>query len=89
MKRFLTDGVSMSGKKGGPKPPPKQGKGEQFPNTNACLMIFSGPTAQEGKKQQKIFAREVNAVEPAVPSMVNRRDHPTAVPHPGRIPLVV
>jgi hypothetical protein len=35
MKHFLAGGASSSGRKGGPKPPPGQDKGDDFPNTDA------------------------------------------------------
>jgi hypothetical protein len=41
-KRFLTGGASLIGKKGGPKPPLEQDKGDNFPKTGACLLIFGG-----------------------------------------------
>jgi hypothetical protein len=98
MKRFLIRGASSGGKKGGPKPPPEQDGGDEFPKADACLMIFGGPTALEGRRQQKVVTRAVHAVEPAVPQYLrwseeaitfDRKDHPAAVPHPGRFPLVV
>jgi hypothetical protein len=45
MKHFLAGGASSSGQRGGPKPPPNQDKGYEFPKADACVMIFGGPTA--------------------------------------------
>jgi hypothetical protein len=45
MKRFLARGASLSGKRGGPKPPSDQDKEDEFSKADMCLMIFSGPTA--------------------------------------------
>jgi hypothetical protein len=92
MKRFLAGRASSSGRKGGPKPPLEQAKGDDFPKTDVCLMIFGSPTAVEGRRQPKIIARAVHAVEHAVPQYLqwseeaitfDQKDHPSVIPHPG------
>src|SRR6266540_1276073 len=61
-------------------------------------MIFSGLAAYESKRKQKLVAREINALTPAMPKYLkwselpitfDRSDHPESVPHPGRYPLVL
>src|SRR5438128_10998563 len=61
-------------------------------------MIFEGSAAYESKRKQKLVAREINALTPAMPKYLkwsellitfNRSDHPESVPHPGRYPLVL
>jgi hypothetical protein len=61
-------------------------------------MIFGGPTAAEGWRQQKLLDRQVNAVDPAVPRYLrwsessitfDRSDHPAVIHEPGRFPLIV
>jgi hypothetical protein len=37
-------------------------KGDTYPDTKRCLMIFGGPVVNESKHWQKLMAREVNAV---------------------------
>jgi hypothetical protein len=94
---------------GGSQPPDPKGKGKApsadqdeeqkpFPDPDGCLMIFGGPDAYGSKRDLKITTRQVNAVEPAVPTYLrwsesaitfDRADHPDLVPQPGRFPLVV
>ena len=61
-------------------------------------MIFGGSMAYDSKRHQKIARREVYTAGPATPAFLrwsesaitfDRADHPDAVPHPGRYPLVV
>ena len=65
---------------------------------NGALMIFRGSAAYDSKRHQKVARREVYTAEPATPAFLrwseaaitfDRADHPGAVPHPGRYPLVV
>src|SRR5438034_10493592 len=61
-------------------------------------MIYGGTEAYESKRKQKLVAREINAITPAIPRYLrwsevpitfDRADHPDRVPHPGRYPLVL
>jgi len=61
-------------------------------------MIFGGSAAYDSKLRQKVTCWEVYMTEPATPAFLwwsesaitfDRTDHPDAVPHPRRYPLVV
>ena len=61
-------------------------------------MIFGGSTAYDSRRRQKVARCEVYIAGPATPAFLrwsesaitfDRTDHPDAVPHPGRYPLVV
>ena len=61
-------------------------------------MIFRGSAAYDTKRRQKVARREVYTTAPATSAFLrwsesaitfDRTDHPDAVPHPGRYPLVV
>jgi hypothetical protein len=72
------------------------GKDGGFSMIDGYLMIFEGPTAYDSKRCQKLACREVNTVEPAMPTflwwsrfVITRMDHPESIPKPGRHPLVV
>ena len=65
---------------------------------NGALMIFGGSAAYDSKRRQKVARREVYMAEPATPAFLrwsesaitfDWADHPGAVPHLGRYPLVV
>ena len=77
----------------------QQQGGTKFPDAQHKLhMIFGGSATYESKRKQKLTAREVKAVAPAVPKYLrwseaaitfDRSDHPDCIPHPGRYPLVL
>lgn len=61
-------------------------------------MIFGGSDAYKSKCRQKLIEREVNTVEPRIPTHPRWYDpaisfdhshYPDYVPFPGRFPLVV
>ena len=69
-----------------------------FPKLDSCLMIFGGTHAYECRRKQKLTAREVNAIDSAVPTFLrwsesaitfDRADHPDYIRQLGRFPLVV
>ena len=73
-------------------------KDDTFPTPNGALMIFGGLAAYDSKRRQKVARREVYTAEPATPAFLrwsefaitfDRAEHPGAVPHLGRYPLVV
>jgi hypothetical protein len=99
MKRFLSGGSKRRDKKKKPDPPEDDAKEKEgaFPETMSCLMIFSGTTAYDFKRYQKLTCREVYVVELAMPTFLrwsrssiifDRSDHPESVPHPSRYPLM-
>ena len=61
-------------------------------------MIFGGSTAYDSKRRQKVTRRKVYTTVLAMPAFLrwsesaitfDRADHPDAISHPGRYPLVV
>ena len=73
-------------------------KDDSFPTPDGCLMIFRGLVAYDSKRRQKVARREVYMAEPTTLAFLrwsesvitfDRADHPGAVPHLGRYPLVV
>jgi hypothetical protein len=75
-------------------------KGDVYPDSKGCLMIFGGPVLYESKHWQKLMTREVNAavLGEAMPAFLkwsktmitfNRKDHPDHIPQPGCFLLVV
>src|SRR5438132_5126884 len=77
--------------------PGHQPDGPVFPVPEHQLnMIYGGTEAYESKRKQKLVAREINAITPAVPKYLkwsevpitfDRADHPDRVQHPSRYPL--
>ena len=73
-------------------------KDDTFPTPNGTLMIFRGSTAYDSKRRQKVARCEIYTAGPATPAFLrwsesaitfDRADHPDAIPHPERYPLVV
>ena len=73
-------------------------KDNAFPTPNGALMIFGGSTAYDSKRRQKVARREVYTAGPATPAFLRWSEsaitfdwtnHPDAIPHPRRYPLVV
>ena len=71
---------------------------DAFPTPTGALMIFGGSTAYDSRRCQKVARREVYTAGPAMPAYLrwsestitfDQTDHPDAVPHLGRYPLVI
>ena len=100
MCKYLSRGLNKGeqGKEPAPSTDDTEEKDAAFPTPNGTLMIFRGSAAYDSKRRQKVARREVYTAEPATPAFLrwseyaitfDRADHPDAVPHPGRYPLVV
>ena len=100
MHKFLLGSANKGeqGKAPAPTIDDEEEKDEAFPTPNGTLMIFGGSMAYDSKRRQKVARREVYTAGPATPAFLrwsestitfDRTDHPDAVPHPGRYPLVV
>ena len=100
MKRFLSEASNKGehGKDPDPTMDDAEGKDDDFPTPNSCLMIFGGSTAYDSKHHQKVVRCEVYTAQPATPPFLqwlesaitfDRTDNPDTIPHPGRYPLIV
>jgi hypothetical protein len=77
---------------------PEELKGD-FPEAHKEVnYIYGGPDSYESRRKQKLTAREVMAVSPAIPEYLkwsevpitfDHSDHPNFVPKPGQYPLIV
>ena len=100
MRKYLSGGFNKGeqGKEPVPTTDDAEEKDDAFPTPNGALMIFVGSTAYDSKQRQMVARREVYTTAPATPAFLrwsesaitfDRANHPDAVPHPGRYPLVV
>ena len=100
MKRFLFGGSNKGEHEKNPDPTmdDAEGKDNDFPTPDGCLLIFEGLEAYNSKHHQKITCHEVYVTEPATPTFLrwsesaitfDRTDHPKNVPQLGRYPLMV
>ena len=100
MRKYLTGGLNKGeqGKEPAPRTDDVEDKDDTFPTPNGALMIFGGSAAYDSKRRQKVARREVYMAELATPAFLrwsestitfDRADHPGAIPHPRRYPLVV
>jgi hypothetical protein len=100
MNKYLSRGTRKGEQKKRPEPTEgdTEGKDDDLPDPDGCLMIFGGPATYESMRRQKFTRREVYAAEPATPAFLrwsesaitfDRSDHPSSVLQPGRCPLMV
>ena len=100
MRKYLSRGLNKGeqGKEPIPTTDDAEKKDDAFPMLTGALMIFRGSTAYDSKRRQKVTRHEVYTARPAMPAFLqwsesaitfDRTNHPDAVPHPGRYPLVV
>ena len=100
MRKYLARGHNKGeqGKEPVPAADNAEEKDDAFPTPTGALMIFGGSTVYDSKRHQKLTRREVYTAGPATPAFLrwsesaitfDRTDHPDAVPHLGRYPLVV
>ena len=100
MRKYLAGGLNKGeqGKEPVPTTEDAEEKDDAFPTPTGALMIFGGSMACDSRCRKKVARREVYTARPATPAFLrwsesaitfDRTDHPDAVPHPGRYPLVV
>ena len=100
MRKFLAGSANKGeqGKEPAPSTDDVEEKDDAFPTPTGALMIFGGSTVYDSKRRQKLACREVYTAGPAMPAFLrwsksaitfDQTDHPDAVPHPRRYPLVV
>ena len=100
MRKYLSAGLNKGeqGKEPVPTTDDVEEKDDAFPMPAGALMIFGGSTAYDSRRRQKVAHREVYITGSATPAFLrwsesaitfDQTDHPDAVPHPGRYPLVV
>ena len=100
MRKYLSGGLNKGeqGKEPTPTVDDAEEKDDAFPTPNGALMIFGGSMAYDSKCRQKVVCRELYTAGPATPAFLrwsestitfDQTDHPDAVPHPGRYPLVI
>ena len=100
MRKYLAGGLNKEeqGKEPVPTTDDTEEKDDTFPMPTGALMIFGGSMAYDSRRRQKVARREVYTAGPATPAFLrwsesaitfDQTDHPDAVPHPRRYPLVV
>ena len=100
MRKYLSRRLNKGeqGKEPAPTTDDTEEKDDAFPTPNGALMIFGGSAAYDSKRRQKVTRREVYTARPTTPAFLwwsessitfDRTNHPDAVPHPRRYPLVV
>jgi hypothetical protein len=94
----FTDEVLKSAKGADQEKKPKEPKGDFHEAHKEFNYIYGGPNSYESRRKQKLTAREVMAVSPAIPEYLSWfkvhitfdcSDHPNFVPNPGRYPLII
>ncbi|XP_066361161.1 uncharacterized protein [Miscanthus floridulus] len=100
MRKFLVRSANKGEREKEPTPAADdtEEKDDDFPTPDGYLMIFEGSMAYDSKRCQKVARRQVYMAQPATPLFLRGleaaitfdwTDHPNAIPHPGRYPLVV
>jgi hypothetical protein len=81
-------------------PADNEEKGDRYPNSRGCLMIFGRPMVYESRHWHKLIAREVNATTlgEAISAFLkwsktaitfDRKDHPNHILQPACFPLII
>ena len=72
MRRFLFGGSNKGehGKDPDPTTDDAEGKDDNFPTPDGCLMIFGGSMAYDSKRRQKLVRRKVYTAKPTVPTFL-------------------